>query len=83
MTHSGKNTRVASNGRVVVELQNLAAEAKVGRDVLLTTEVQHGNIIGKGTVPVRIGLGVGKNALGEAVSSVTIGDCTLEIQVYE
>ena len=79
----GENTRVTSDGRVVVELQKLAAKAKVGGDILLSAKIQCGNIVGEGMVPVRVRLGIGENVLGEGVSSITIGNRALEIQVNE
>ena len=77
----GKDTRVTSNSRVVVELQDLAAKAKVSGDILTTTEVQSGNVVGEGTIPVGIGPGIGKNVLGESIGGITVGDRALEIQV--
>ena len=59
----GENARVTSDSRVVVELQDLAAEAKVGGDILPTAEIQCRNVVGEGLIPVRISSGVGKNAL--------------------
>ena len=78
-----KNTRVTSGSRVMVELQDLAVEAKISGNVLATTEVQYSNIVGKGLVPIRVGFGIGKNAPGEGVGGVTIGDRALEIQINE
>ena len=77
----GKNTRMTSDGGVMVELQNLVAKAKVSRDVLLAAEIQCGDIVREGPVPVRVGFGIRKNALGEGVGGITVGNCTLEIQV--
>ena len=82
-SNCGKNTRVTGNGRVVMELQNLAAKAKVSRDILLTVEVQCGNIVREGTVPVGVGPGIRKNVLGEGISGITVGNRALEIQVNE
>ena len=77
----GENARVTSDGGVMVELQNLAAEAKVGGNVLTTAEIQCCNVVGEGTIPVRIRFGIRKNVLGEGIGGITVGDRALEIQI--
>ena len=80
-SNRGENTRMTSDSGVMVELQNLAAEAKVSRDVLPSVEIQRGNIVGEGSVPVGVGLGIRKNALSKGIGGITIRDRALEIQV--
>ena len=82
-SNRGEDTRVTSDSGVVVELQNLAAKAKVSGNVLTAAEIQCCDVVGKGLVPVRVRFGIRKNALGEGVGGVTIGDRMLEIQINE
>ena len=73
-SNCGKNARVTSDSGLVVELQNLAAEAKVGSDILTTAEIQCRDVVREGMVPVGVGFRIGKNALGEGIGSITVGD---------
>ena len=82
-SNCGEDTGVSSDSGIMVELQDLAAEAKVSGDVLTTAEIQRCNVVRKGWVPIGVGFRIGKNALGEGVSGVTVGDRTLEIQINE
>ena len=79
----GEDAWMTSDSRVVMELQDLAAETKVSGDVLSSAEIQHRNIVGEGTVPIRVRFGIGKNALGEGIGGITVGDRALEIQINE
>ena len=80
-SNHSEDTRVTSDGGVVMELQNLAAEAKVGRNVLTTAKIQCCNVVGEGTIPIRVRFGIGKNALGEGIGGITVRDRALEIQI--
>ena len=80
-SNRGENAGVTSDSRVVVKLQYLVAEAKISGNVLTPAEIQRCNIVREGAVPVRVRFGVGKNALGEGIGGVAVGDRALKIQI--